>query len=278
MGRLTLWGMQQYDKTLLDGVKLPDGMDAEVWKNMLMMEMGPQYPRIQVPPMLKILIGNWFVMRQKDFQMMWEAWSADYNPIENYDRTEDGKDTTKHSGTDTDTDTLGTSVTVTRKGTEETAQTGSEETAERGTDKSRTHGSEKTEESGTDTDALAVSAYDADTYQPREKRTRTPELATTRTPDLTTERTPDLTTTRTPDLKSVRTPDLTDVSSNSGEDIHKRDYGHVEDVSHHLRVHGNIGVTTNQQMIEAELELRSARNIYEIIMGLFEEEFLCRIY
>lgn len=46
---------------------------------------------------------------------------------------------------------------------------------------------------------------------------------------------------------------------------------------HGGRIHGNIGVVTNVQMIEGELELRKF-DIYESIANMFEEEFLVRIY
>lgn len=42
-------------------------------------------------------------------------------------------------------------------------------------------------------------------------------------------------------------------------------------------IHGNIGVTTAQQMIEAELNLRK-HNLYEIIAKEFETKFLIQIY
>lgn len=43
------------------------------------------------------------------------------------------------------------------------------------------------------------------------------------------------------------------------------------------RVHGNIGVTTNQMMINAELELRKY-DIYKEIAMSFENEFLVQVY
>lgn len=46
---------------------------------------------------------------------------------------------------------------------------------------------------------------------------------------------------------------------------------------HGGRIHGNIGVTTTQQMIEEELELRKF-DIYETIANMFEEEFIVRVY
>ena len=43
------------------------------------------------------------------------------------------------------------------------------------------------------------------------------------------------------------------------------------------RTHGNIGVTTTQQMINSELELRK-KNLYEDIANLFCEQFCLLIY
>ena len=55
----------------------------------------------------------------------------------------------------------------------------------------------------------------------------------------------------------------------------------IEDRQHYAthggRIHGNIGVVTNVQMIEGELELRKF-DIYEQIANMFEEEFIVRVY
>lgn len=262
MGRMTLWGMQQYDPTLLDGIKLPEGMSVQDFITLLNYRVGPLYPYIQVPPVLKTLIGTWFTVRQYDFSQMYAALHAQYNPIENYDRTEDRTLNTKHSGTDTDTNTLGTKVVTNRTGTESVHTDG--------TDTTNRTGTEKTVETGTNSTENQVSAYDATGYTPREKSVNTPNLDSTRTPNLTD--------TRTPDLTETRTPDLTDTSTNSGSDVKKTDYGHIEDGTEHSRVHGNIGVTTNQQMIESELEMRMRYDLYELIIQLFEREFISRIY
>lgn len=55
-------------------------------------------------------------------------------------------------------------------------------------------------------------------------------------------------------------------------------YGNTSDDSTHTgRTHGNIGVTTSQQMLEAELNVVRF-NIYEEISSLFCEEFCVMIY
>lgn len=46
---------------------------------------------------------------------------------------------------------------------------------------------------------------------------------------------------------------------------------------HEGHISGNIGVTTSQQMITAELELRRF-DIYDYICALFEEDFLYQVY
>ena len=46
---------------------------------------------------------------------------------------------------------------------------------------------------------------------------------------------------------------------------------------HAGRIHGNIGVTTSQQMLEAELDL-GYWNIYSRITDMFLKEFCIMIY
>lgn len=59
-------------------------------------------------------------------------------------------------------------------------------------------------------------------------------------------------------------------------------YGHVVSDSTGKKIishlHGNIGVTTNQQMLEAELETRPKINIYRIIIDSFRERFCLLVY
>lgn len=278
MGRMTLWGMQQIRPTLLDGVTLPEGVDRDAFLDILNYRVGAQYPRTQVPPMLERLIARWFVLKKEAFQRMYDALSAEYNPIENYDRQERRTNKLTHSGSDTDTNALGTALTVKRTGTEEMSHTGSESRAQTGTETMHTTGTDVNATTGSESTEAQVSAYDASSYVPRELQTRTPTLTDTRTPDLTEERTPDLREVRTPDLTDIRTPDLTDVSENSGQDVRTTDYGHVEDVVEELRAHGNIGVTTNQDMVKAEVDMRAQYDLTDVIIGLFEQEFMSRVY
>ena len=91
--RLTLYGMYQYDPTLFDGVVLPEGMDKTLMVNQIIRQSGDLFPYYQVPPEVKSAITEWFTRRKDNFAKLWQGFTAEYNPIENYDRQEDSTET-----------------------------------------------------------------------------------------------------------------------------------------------------------------------------------------
>lgn len=91
--RMTLYGMYQYDPTLFDGVVLPDGMDKTLMVNQIIRQSGDLFPYYQVPPQVKTAITEWFTRRKDNFAKLWQGFTAEYNPIENYDRQEDSTET-----------------------------------------------------------------------------------------------------------------------------------------------------------------------------------------
>ena len=91
--RMTLYGMYQYDPTLFDGVVLPEGMDKTLMVNQIIRQSGDLFPYYQVPPEVKTAITEWFTRRKNNFAKLWQGVTAEYNPIENYDRQEDSTET-----------------------------------------------------------------------------------------------------------------------------------------------------------------------------------------
>ena len=91
--RMTLYGMYQYDPTLFDGVTLPEGMDKTLMVNQIIRQSGDLFPYYQVPPEVKTTITEWFTRRKDNFSKLWQGFTSDYNPIENYDRHEDSTET-----------------------------------------------------------------------------------------------------------------------------------------------------------------------------------------
>lgn len=102
---------------------------------------------------------------------------------------------------------------------------------------SRTTGTNDTNTSGTVT--TDVSAYDSSSYQPKDKVTSSETIDNDTTENNT--------------------------STLDNEGVHTG------------RIHGNIGVTTSQQMLESELDL-GYWNIYSRITDMFLKEFCIMIY
>lgn len=99
----------------------------------------------------------------------------------------------------------------------------------------------------TNTKTESVSAFDASTYQPKSQTT---------------------------DAYTVQATG-SDSSTSSGSSSNTLTHG--EKVEHDSRIHGNIGVTTSQQMLQSELDIAKF-NIYEQIADIFCEEFCLMIY
>ena len=72
-------------------------------------------------------------------------------------------------------------------------------------------------------------------------------------------------------------PDSYNSNTSNGNDESNTKTNSINNNKHVGRVHGNIGVTTTQQMLESELSL-AAWNVYEHITDLFIEEFCIAIY
>ena len=46
----------------------------------------------------------------------------------------------------------------------------------------------------------------------------------------------------------------------------------------HGRIHGNIGVTTSQQMLQSELDIAPKLNVYDYIINSFKNRFCLQVY
>lgn len=139
-------------------------------------------------------------------------------------------------------------------GTQKNAGTGNETNS--GTDTHTINGGYTDTHSGTDTTENTVSAYNASTYQADTKQELKHGEALKNTHNETDALQHGHQVNRTDN--NTRTDDLKD--------------------KHTAHLHGNIGVTTNQQMINEELELLRHFDIYSYIAKLFEEDMMLMIY
>lgn len=232
IAKLTLIGMWNYDKSILDGLEFED-VDSDNLKNILLMECGEfelLYPDLDFMKSAISLFSQkwkWTVKKWTD------ALKIEYSPLENYDRFESygGKETVVNNGNETVVNS-GNSV---NKHEEENSFS----------------------RSGSDSNNVenTTSAYNSTTYQPDNKTDNitTYGLKENDKNNVTDTLTPNLTETRTPNLTEVRTPELEN------------------------HIHGNIGVTTSQQMLKSELDL-ALWNLYENIINLFKAEYCIMTY
>lgn len=107
MQRLTLIGFYNYDATLFDGLVLPEGYDKQTFIDSLLLEHGEKLVLYSNPDFMKNAIEAWGRKWSLELGRIYEALTAEYNPLHNYDRYEEYKDIIKgeaHSGRKT-TDT-----------------------------------------------------------------------------------------------------------------------------------------------------------------------------
>ena len=201
-----------WDATLFDDMVLPEELDDEdglvrgLIKDDIILRHGDTPLFIPEPSVMKYYIKSWSIKMLPIFTRYYNACMVEYDPIENYNRSE--------YRTETREDTMGNTRTL--------------DTA--------------TDTTGTDTNEESVSAENVVTFSPN--------------------------------TKSVRTPDLNVADSGTIEDDGSYDGSLTIDSN----IHGNIGVTTSQQMLESELLLVPKLDIIRIISDSWAAEFCLAVY
>lgn len=242
LGFLTLY---RYNQTLFDGFVVPNGVDKDLVINNLLLEYGELevvYPDFEF---MKQALEYWSQKQLHVWNELYQALLYEYDPIENYDRKEDWTDTDTTSGT--------------RDITHINTITGSQTSKQ--IDDATTHDSLSTSEklvgsqNADSTTTTSLSAYNSSSFEPRDEVVADSSTSTNNTTTTTG------TNTRNYDNTTNTTVD-TDTSEN-GNDKEKTT-GSRNGV-HEGRIHGNIGVTTTQQMIEAQREVVEFNIISRII-------------
>ena len=246
---ITLYGLYCYDPSILTDLDLPEGIDEDELRFHILDNAGMLFPYHQVLPQLGISIHHWFSQNKENFARIIAAVNKEYNPIENYDRTEDR--------------TLKT--------------TGSSSNNEQHSDSHTESGSHSGEEHAVNrAHAGSETRSDSDTTTTNQRAADNSEAFMNTTKEIG-----DASSTGASVSDSNGSADTATSGSNSlthsGNAALVQSGSRAEDVTEKLRVHGNIGVTTNQQMVSAEIDLRRY-NIYEDITNRFTDKFLYGVW
>ena len=254
MGRaatMSVMGLYNWDNTLFDLMQIPEALDRQDLIENLLVELAELEVIYPNPVVMKNLIGVWSNKQLDIWNRLYATTQYEYNPIENYDRqesgTDSGTDTATHTGTDSRTESIRDG------GTEGVASS----VAKTGQDSI----------TGTDTKGHWKAGFDSTASGDNDglvKETRDQDDGTTTTVYGNTE-TGSSTTTfgKTQSVTEGKTYGSQLASTKSG--------------THTLRAHGNIGVTTTQEMIRQQREIEQF-NLYDIIIDDFRNRFCILVY
>ena len=239
--KITLIGFYNYMKSVEDdlfkNLTVPEGIDKDILVDNILLKGGEFEVLYAEPYFYQNMIGVWSSKWQRTMQKWIDALSISYNPLENYDRMEDWLDNNSRISSNNSSETINKSENT-----------------------NRTEGASANDysvSSGNGTTENERSAYDASTYSPHDKSTS----------DTSGENS---------------SSSLTSAYGNtdtSGSQTNEIDANSVDSSQNTRtgRAHGNIGVTTSQQMLEAELEI-SKFNLYDEIADLFLSELCIYLY
>lgn len=227
---------------MFDDCSVPAGLDMRRVRGAIVMRCGLMTPLFSEPEVQRAATQQFFFENQWNFRHILNILEAEYSPIENVQ--EFRKETTKNSGADT--------LTISRNSTETHSGTDARKIQESGTT--------GTQSNGDTTTTRELSAENATTYQADNKETVQHGEGETTTHAKGT------------------SDDLThgEVITQGGSDTHTQDKDSRTDFE--VFRHGNIGVTTNQDMINQELDLLERFNPYRFIADLYEKELMLGIY
>ena len=227
-----------YPEMLDDNIVLPEGLSKDTLKSVIMMRLGLCWPVYDEPEVFSTMLYSWFMAHQWNIERLIKVTETSYSPLENYDRQEDFTDT--GTGAKVGTDNNNNTRDITETVDNDTSGTGSSMTTTGGTSTN------------------SVSAYNSTEYTPDNQNVSngTNEVHTSSTGSLDETR---RTAGYIKDDRSIR-----EETSNSGR--------------HAGRAHGNIGVTTTQEMFNQELELLSGYNMYYTICNWIERDLFIQVY
>lgn len=187
-----------FDHSIFDGVEFPSNISVQDFIDSLLMQCGEMPVLYSSPPLLKSLIQVWSNISQYTWKHLAETLTAEYNPIENYDRMEEWSDSSINNS----------------RYTNSTNNTSSGSTKEQ------------------------VYGYN-DLKTPADNSASTSESTSADTSDSA--------------------GNVTISGSRKG------------------RAHGNIGVTTTQEMLESERRV-AMFNFYDAVIRDFQKRFLIWVY
>ncbi len=254
--------LQLQNEDMFTGVEVPAPLQAETLKTQIVFRCGLLEPQYSEPEIMQVAISQFFKREQWNITHLVNIILAEYSPIENTDRysehriDRDGSRTTTSAGTDTHSGTDQRDLTNSGADVHDIRHTGTDATREA--------------HAGHDITTNTVSAFNSSEYQPDSKS--------------------DLNYGQEILGDTIYGHNINDGLIHGHRVDDDTTYGHKIDRSgssteessgtdkYVEHTHGNIGVTTNQDMINQELELLRHFDVYDWIAAKLENELFIQVY
>lgn len=303
--KMTLIGMYNYRNDIFNELVLPTGIDADLFKNALLMKGGEFEVLYPDPDFLKYSIKIWSSKWFRTFSEWLRGTEQRWNPIYNYDRFEESRNEnrkefdSKTTADYSDQRKVDLDDTRTADLTEKRTADLEDENIKYLTDKRTADLNEKTvfdnADTTTQTDQMTtehqVAAYDSSSYSPSSKDiVNNGQSKIDHTGDVTNA------TTGTDINEHSGTDTMkhtgTDTTEHTGTDIMKHTgtdntarKGTLSDNTgseqthdiHEAHLYGNIGVTTSAAMLK-EFYAVSSWSLYDHMSDVFISELLIPVY
>lgn len=282
---LSLLGLYKWDDSLFDDMAFPEGFtsdDKNTFTDNLLMECAEMEVIYSNWTFMKGAIKAWSIKELPTWERIYKASLLEYNPIENYNRTENtnhqnfgkitnsGKDTVQASGKDA----------IQASGKDTTQASGTDSNQASGTDIDTIAGTDSTSRTGTDTDTKSKTAYDSNAYANVEKLEMSKGTLETFNKSDTQQHTHGRKDELTYGKKDETTFGRKDETTFGRKD--ETTFGKVtEDTTGHQinsHISGNIGVTTSQKMLEQELDIAPKLNTMNYMIASFKNRFCLLVY
>ena len=257
-GTLSILGLYNYDTSIFADMVLPNGVDSATAVNSIITDNAELEILYPDPNAMRFMIKLWSERELPIWERILTAIQKEYDPLENYNRTENW------SQTDTGTNNKTVGYTDVLDGTTSGSATDTNSATHSGTSsdttsKTTTHGK---------TIQHDVSGFNGSPLTPASKDTEggtTGESGSISHTESGTDGST-LTHTESNDVDSTLTHNSSETGGNSLQQTHTSN------------IRGNIGVTTSQQMLNQELDVSKRLDIYKYISESFKNRFCLMVY
>ena len=262
---LSIRGLYLADNTLFSEMSICSEMTNEdkdtIINNILMdyAELEVIYPD---PVFMKHAIKEWSWKEVPTWDRIYAASKAEYNPIENYNRTEIGSETGTSSHTEN------TNGSETHSGTDTESHSGTDSSS--GNNTSRLTGTDHDTNTGSDITTHTQYAYDSNAAVNTGSDTLQHGHGITKSLNETNSVTSSSAVMHGETIANQHGHKVAQTGSNTGSGTNK--------VTRESHISGNIGVTTSQMMLESELLVSPKLNVYNYIMESFKNRFCIEVW